>query len=222
MNKNTIFFERILQIIDYYGIKNVNIFAKDYLGYTSSEKINRLKDDSKKPSFEILDDISNKFENIDMNWLITGHGFMLKDSNMQKIKEVKDNQGFVGQMTGGSVDIHHDEGAVRNYGTIKNVGDNTGIGQMSGGCVHDNEINNYHGLTRDDLVTMMEERFQHMLKKEEDIRNIFEENRKLTDEMLRQNDEFRRKNDDYREAVIHIKALMERINQLTDKLINNQ
>lgn len=77
--KNSIFFERISQIIDYYGIRNVNDFALNYLNYKSSQKINRLKEENSMPSFEILVDISNKFEEIDANWLITGKGSMLKE-----------------------------------------------------------------------------------------------------------------------------------------------
>src|SRR5574344_620371 len=81
MNKKSNFFERLLQILDLYGIKTINSFAKDYLNYSSSEKINRLKDETKRPSYEILEDISNKFENIDMNWLVTGRGEMLRKSS---------------------------------------------------------------------------------------------------------------------------------------------
>ena len=85
MDKNTTIFERILQIIEYYDIKSVNSFAKDHLGYDSSEKIARLKDSAKRPSVDILEDISNKFVNIDLNWLITGNGSMLKnDQNTYK------------------------------------------------------------------------------------------------------------------------------------------
>ena len=62
-----IFFERIQKIIDYYKIKSVNSFAKDYLKYKSSEKINRLKGKNALPSYEILHDISIKFENINPN-----------------------------------------------------------------------------------------------------------------------------------------------------------
>lgn len=79
MDKKTSIFERILQIVEFYNIKSVNSFAKDYLGYDSSEKIARLKDPNKRPSVDILEDISNKFENIDLNWLITGSGSMLKN-----------------------------------------------------------------------------------------------------------------------------------------------
>lgn len=75
--KKSIFFERIEQIIDYYDIKNVNDFAVNYLGYKSSQKINRLKEENTSPSFEILNDISTKFEKINPGWLLTGKGNML-------------------------------------------------------------------------------------------------------------------------------------------------
>lgn len=81
LNKKNTFFERILFLIDYYGIKNINSLAKDYLNYNSSEKINRLKKDNTFPSYEILIDISNKFEDVNMNWLLTGKGEMLINSN---------------------------------------------------------------------------------------------------------------------------------------------
>lgn len=64
MKENSNFFERILQIIDYYNIKSVNSFAIDYLGYPASEKINRLKKGNSKPSYDIIVDITNKFEDI--------------------------------------------------------------------------------------------------------------------------------------------------------------
>lgn len=78
MKENSNFFERILQIIDYYGIKSVNSFAIDYLGYPASEKISRLKKINTKPSYDIIVDITNKFEEVDANWLLTGKGQMLK------------------------------------------------------------------------------------------------------------------------------------------------
>ena len=85
--KNLTFFERILQIIELYNIKSVNSFAKDYLNYDSSEKINRLKNDNKNPSFEILCDIANKFEVINMNWLLTGNPPMLRTQIEQDIQD---------------------------------------------------------------------------------------------------------------------------------------
>jgi hypothetical protein len=72
------FFERISLIIDYYSIRSVKSFACDYLGYNSSQKINRLKAENANPSYEILNGISNKFENISPEWLLTGKGSMLR------------------------------------------------------------------------------------------------------------------------------------------------
>lgn len=49
------------------------------LGYTSSEKINRLfRKDGAKPGFDIIADISNKFVGLNVEWLVTGRGEMLK------------------------------------------------------------------------------------------------------------------------------------------------
>lgn len=86
LNKYSNFFEKILQVIDYYGIKNVSELA-DILGYSSSEKLNRLKKEGAKPSMDILQDISNKFDEIDANWLLTGNGEMLKTVNSNVVSE---------------------------------------------------------------------------------------------------------------------------------------
>ena len=77
--KNTSFFDRLMQLIDYKGINSVNKLAIEYLGYSSAEKINRLKKKGAKPSYDIVSDISNKFEDIDTRWLITGVGSMIVD-----------------------------------------------------------------------------------------------------------------------------------------------
>lgn len=82
--ENSEFFQRIMQIIDYKGIKNVNIFATQYLKYDAPQKINRLKKQDTNPSYEIIQDIVNTFEEIDANWLITGKGQMLKKENVEK------------------------------------------------------------------------------------------------------------------------------------------
>lgn len=79
MKENTNFFERVEAIISYYKISSVNDFALNYLNYKSSEKINRLKKEGTNPSFEILTDISNKFVEINIEWLLTGKGEMLKN-----------------------------------------------------------------------------------------------------------------------------------------------
>ena len=92
MKKNTSFFERILQIADFYNIKNINIFAREYLGYASSEKINRLKKDNTNPSYDIIVDIANKFEKINPEWLLTGKGEMLRSDR----REFPKNQSIAG------------------------------------------------------------------------------------------------------------------------------
>ena len=78
----TNFFDRIMQVAEYKGYKNPSEFAKRGLGWTSSEKINRLKDESKKPSVDILIEISNKFDDINLGWLLTGKGEMLKEEEI--------------------------------------------------------------------------------------------------------------------------------------------
>ncbi|QEE49664.1 S24 family peptidase [Flavobacterium alkalisoli] len=71
-------YNRLLQLSENKGFKSVNEFAIKGLNYTSSEKLNRLKKENAKPSFDILEDISNKFEDVNLNWFITGEGKMLK------------------------------------------------------------------------------------------------------------------------------------------------
>lgn len=87
LNKISSYFERIMQIADFYGYKNTNEFAKNALQYKSSEKINRLKNPSNKPSIDILLDISNKFEKINSGWLLTGRGSMLSKGSDNSISE---------------------------------------------------------------------------------------------------------------------------------------
>jgi hypothetical protein len=67
------FFERLEQVMKQYGIDNVSQLAES-LGYSASEKLNRLKDPEKKPSIDIIVDIIEKWPEIDTNWLLTGHG----------------------------------------------------------------------------------------------------------------------------------------------------
>ena len=64
------FFDRMMQFATANGYKNVNDFAVRGLQYNSAEKLNRLKKNGANPSINIIQDISNKFETIDLNWLI--------------------------------------------------------------------------------------------------------------------------------------------------------
>ena len=82
----TNFFDRIMQFADYKGFKNPSEFAKKGLGWTSSEKINRLKKENNKPSVDILIEISNKFDDINLSWLLTGKGEMLKTSTQSIVQ----------------------------------------------------------------------------------------------------------------------------------------
>lgn len=67
---------RIKELMSYYSINSLTLSKE--LGYKSSEKISRLfRDGGAKPSYNIIYDISNKFE-INTDWLITGRGSMLK------------------------------------------------------------------------------------------------------------------------------------------------
>jgi len=72
---------------EFKGIRSPRDFAKKGLGWQSSEKINRLKDANKKPSVDILLEISNKFENINSEWLLTGKGEMLKKNEKGDINQ---------------------------------------------------------------------------------------------------------------------------------------
>ena len=67
---------RIKELMSYYSINSLTLSKE--LCYKSSEKISRLfRDGGAKPSYDIIYDISNKFE-INTDWLITGRGSMLK------------------------------------------------------------------------------------------------------------------------------------------------
>lgn len=77
LNENSNFFERILRISVFYGYSGIPELAKA-LGYSSPEKLYRLKKENAKPSVDILQDLSNKFEDLDLNWLITGQGDLRK------------------------------------------------------------------------------------------------------------------------------------------------
>lgn len=75
MNNNIV--DRIKAFMQYKSLNSLSLSKE--LGYNSSKKISRLFRDKKaKPSYDIIYDISNKFE-INVDWLITGRGSMLKD-----------------------------------------------------------------------------------------------------------------------------------------------
>ena len=76
---------RIKELMSYYSINSLTLSKE--LGYKSSEKISRLfRDGGAKPSYDIIYDISNKFE-INTDWLITGRGSMLKSEGKSPMGE---------------------------------------------------------------------------------------------------------------------------------------
>ncbi|MGE0636029.1 MAG: helix-turn-helix transcriptional regulator [Bacteroidia bacterium] len=75
------FSNRIEFLIEKLGYKNVSDFSKA-LGYAQSEKVSRLlRDENNKPSFDIIQDITNKFEKVNIKWLITGVGNWNTENN---------------------------------------------------------------------------------------------------------------------------------------------
>ncbi|WP_166919858.1 hypothetical protein [Flavobacterium poyangense] len=98
------FYSRLAQLSEHKGFKSINKFALDGLNYSSSEKLNRLKKENTNPSVDILLDISNKFEDVSIEWLLTGKGAMLRVDNTstkllqcdcnEKISELEDRIKF--------------------------------------------------------------------------------------------------------------------------------
>lgn len=81
-----------MQIIDYKGINSVNEFATEYLKYKAPQKINRLKKGDAKPSYDIITDIVNTFEDINPLWLLTGKGDMVIENKPINPKSITDNE----------------------------------------------------------------------------------------------------------------------------------
>lgn len=74
MSNNSSFFDRLLSYAQSQGIKNTSSLS-EALGYEKPEKLYRLKRNSDaRPSFEVLEGISNLFEVLNLRWLITGKG----------------------------------------------------------------------------------------------------------------------------------------------------
>lgn len=75
------FYQRMMQVAGYKGIKNTQKLS-EYLGYKHPQKLYRLeKDPNAKPNFKVLLDLSKKFDNLDLNWLITGEHSTAQELN---------------------------------------------------------------------------------------------------------------------------------------------
>jgi len=76
LNNKSEIFERIEQLSIFKGFKNISDFSY-YVGFPAPEKLYRLgRSPKNKPSFDMLVQISNKFEDLNLNWLIKGVGAM--------------------------------------------------------------------------------------------------------------------------------------------------
>ena len=76
-----LFSERLEHLIKALGLKSPHDLAMK-LGYEHSEKIQRLlRSPKNNPSYSILQDIANKFDNVNPKWLLTGEGEPLIDAH---------------------------------------------------------------------------------------------------------------------------------------------
>jgi hypothetical protein len=67
---------RLKQFLDHKGIGVIDLAL--VLGYNSPQKLYRLfNTENASPSVQIIEDISKKFEDLNLNWLFTGKGKML-------------------------------------------------------------------------------------------------------------------------------------------------
>lgn len=90
--------DRIYKLVDYYAKGSVKAFS-EMIGLSNSQKLNRVfnidrrNNDFPDVSSETLIGIANKFSEINTDWLLTGHGSMLKDpkSNQTLKKAEIDN-----------------------------------------------------------------------------------------------------------------------------------
>ncbi len=74
MSNNLTFYDRLLSYAQSRGIKNTSALAEK-LGYEKPEKLYRLKrKPDSRPSFEVIEGITNLFEFLNLRWLITGEG----------------------------------------------------------------------------------------------------------------------------------------------------
>lgn len=83
------FGERLSKYLAHHNM-SANEFGTSRLGYDKAEKISRLlRNEKNKPSYEILVDIANNCTDLNIEWLITGEGEMLKEEQPYKKTIVK-------------------------------------------------------------------------------------------------------------------------------------
>ena len=70
---------RLKAFLDYKDIGVIDLAV--LLGYNSPQKLYRLfNTEGASPSCQIIEDLSNKFEELNLNWLFTGRGSMMLSS----------------------------------------------------------------------------------------------------------------------------------------------
>jgi phage repressor protein C with HTH and peptisase S24 domain len=85
----TNFFDRMMEELEGQGVTDVSTLSRK-LGYDRPEKLYRLKrNPDSKPSMDILTDLTNTFENIDLEYLITGKRKAPSVSNLTKVSPLK-------------------------------------------------------------------------------------------------------------------------------------
>lgn len=89
MGKNTEISERLKQLIDYYNL-TANKFAKE-LGYERSQALYDMINGKAKPSFDFFERLMNSefSAQIDLKWLLTGKGEMLRKKDADPPPEEK-------------------------------------------------------------------------------------------------------------------------------------
>lgn len=96
--------ERLLEFLAYLGVGQTKFEGMVGL---SRGMINKIRGDM---SIKSLGRIASAFPELNINWLQTGEGEMLRSANVQNFGDINDNSGFVG-MAGG--DVHNNAGRDR-------------------------------------------------------------------------------------------------------------
>ncbi|MEM9687639.1 MAG: hypothetical protein AAF934_12075 [Bacteroidota bacterium] len=108
-NKSDIF-ERIKMFSARKGFKNLSDFS-DYVGFKAPEKLYRLRRVPKsRPSFGMLAEMANTFDDLNLNWLVTGTGEMLLPEKITAASEGR-----------GSTDMKHNPVADSITGLLKAI-----------------------------------------------------------------------------------------------------
>src|SRR5699024_10019196 len=83
------FRERLEEVIEYSG----SAYRLSKTTKTSQSVISNIRKGKTKPSFDVLKRILLNYEAININWLITGEGEMVKDTSAEsEISPSKDNE----------------------------------------------------------------------------------------------------------------------------------